>query len=115
MNKINLRPALASMDYDEEILYSVVAAFIQEVPSLIEQLEDAILADDRSTGERAAHTLKGNFRLLQLERQQDQWARIEAKIHNDGISDISDDLPSARSASNEAIVELQEILNARES
>lgn len=115
MNKINLRSALEFMDYDEEILYSVVDAFIKEVPGLVKQLDDAILADDRATAERAAHTLKGNFLILQLHDQQSEWARIEAAIHDNGISNIAEFLLSARAVSDDVVSQLRDIMDARKS
>lgn len=114
MEKINLHSALVSMDSNEEILYSVVDAFIEEVPNLVKQLDDAILADDRTTAKRAAHTLKGNFRILQLQNQQVVWAKIEAIIHNEGISSIPKLLPSANAVTDDVLAQLREIMEARQ-
>nr|WP_271872898.1 Hpt domain-containing protein [Rubripirellula sp.] len=115
MKKINLHPALASMDHDEDILYAVVAAFLEEVPSLIMQLDEALVAGDQSTAERASHTLKGNFRILQLQNQQIVWANIETLAHENALEQIPEQLPAAKAVTQEVLEQLQFALDSRAS
>ena len=114
MKKINLHAALVSMDFSEDILYSVVAAFIEEAPNLVKKLDDAILADDRTTAGRAAHTLKSNFRILQFQNQQVVWAEIEAIIHDEGLSNIPKLLATAKTVTDDVLAQLREIMDARQ-
>lgn len=107
MNKINLRPALASMDHDEEILYAVVAAFIEEVPSLMSELDQALATSDKAAVERASHTLKGNFRILQLENQQTVWANIEILAHNEQLDQIPALVPEAKVVTQNVLEQLE--------
>ncbi len=115
MNKINLQPALASMDHDEDILYAVVNAFIEEVPKLVTQLEDALAAGDQAAVERAAHTLKGNFRILQLQTQQTSWANIEIMAHQNALNQIPECLPEAKTITHDVLTQLKSALESRES
>lgn len=114
MKKINLHAALVSMEFSEDILYSVVDAFIEEAPNLVKKLDDAILADDRATAGLAAHTLKSNFRILQLQNQQVVWADIEAIIHDEGISSIPKLLTTAKAVTDDVLAQLREIMDARQ-
>jgi HPt (histidine-containing phosphotransfer) domain-containing protein len=114
MNKINLRPALASMEHDEDILYAVVAAFIEEVPSLMNELDQALTTSDKTALERAAHTLKGNFRILQLQNQQTVWANIEVLAHNDELAQIPALVPEAKAVTQTVLEQLESALASRE-
>lgn len=114
MNKINLRPALASMDHDEEILYAVVAAFIEEVPSLMSELDQALATSDKAAVERASHTLKGNFRILQLQNQQTVWANIEMLAHNEQLDQIPALVPEAKAVTQNVLEQLESAVASRE-
>jgi HPt (histidine-containing phosphotransfer) domain-containing protein len=113
MKKINLRPALAAMDHDQDILYAVVAAFLEEVPSLIKQLDDALASSDRSSVERASHTLKGNFRILQLQNQQSVWANIETLAREDALNQIPELLTEAKTITQDVLTQLDSALESR--
>ncbi|MGI9469080.1 MAG: Hpt domain-containing protein [Rubripirellula sp.] len=114
MNKINLRPALASMDHDEDILYAVLAAFIEEVPSLMNELEQALAKSDKTTTERVSHTLKGNFRILQLQNQQTVWANIEQLAHNDQLAQIPALVPEAKVVTQTVLEQIESALASRQ-
>lgn len=114
MNRINLRPALASMENDKDILYAVVAAFIEEVPSLMGQLDDALATNDKATAERVSHTIKGNFRILQLQNQQGVWATIEQLAHDEQLAQITSVLPEAKVVTDDVLGQLKSILDSRE-
>ncbi|MGI9474619.1 MAG: Hpt domain-containing protein [Rubripirellula sp.] len=98
------------MEDDREILDSVVEAFIDEAPLLLQQLDDAIKSQDATTAERAAHTLKGNFRILRLDDQQACWAEIEAAIRTDGDSRIAEKIELAREITQKALDGLRQYL-----
>ena len=115
MKKINLQPALVSMDHDEDILYAVIGAFIQEVPALMAQLVEALQNRDRTSAKRLAHTLKGNFRILQLQSQQSCWARIESLANEGDFDQIKTLLPEAKRVSDEVLSQLQAELETHES
>ena len=54
--------ALATCGGDEHLLLDVMSAFIEEVPRLMRQLDEAIESGDRKTARRLAHTMKGSLR-----------------------------------------------------
>lgn len=115
MNKINLQPALASMDHDQDILYAVVDAFVEEVPKLVKQLEDALAAEDQTAVKRASHTLKGNFRILQLQMEQTIWEKIEKMAHHNALKQIPECLPEAKTITQDVLTQLKSVLVSRES
>ena len=115
MKKINLQPALVSMDHDEDILYAVIGAFIQEVPALIAQLLEALQNRDQTSAKRVSHTLKGNFRILQLQSQQTCWAKIESLAHEGDFDQITSLLPEAKRVTEEVLSQLQAELDTHES
>lgn len=61
---VNWEAARETVSGDDELLYEVIAAFLQEAPQTMSQLESAIAFGDSKTVRRAAHTLKGNLRAL---------------------------------------------------
>lgn len=110
---INLHSALESMENDREILDAVVEAFIDEAPQLIQQLETALVEGDAPAAERAAHTLKGNFRILRLAEQQTCWAEIEARLQE--RSSIDDQLADALQITQATLDGLREYLQGSSS
>ena len=103
------------MDHDEDILYAVIGAFIQEVPALIAQLLDALQNRDETSAKRASHTLNGNFRILQLQSQQTCWAKIESLAHEGDFDQITSLLPEAKRVTEEVLSQLQAKLDTYES
>ena len=63
---------------DEQLLVNLVNDFLEESPNFVTQIREAAARRDTDSAERAAHTLKGQFRIfgahaaaaaLQIERQ----------------------------------------------
>ncbi len=78
---INLEQALAQVEQDRELLSSVVAAFVEEAPMLVEQIE-AGLEGDLADVVIAAHTLKGNYMILGQEPLRALSAEVELKARS---------------------------------
>ncbi len=64
MKPIDLTTALKATDGDFELLKDVVDAFLEEYPTLMTELEPAILRADLVVVQRASHTIKGTLRLF---------------------------------------------------
>lgn len=64
METINLALALKATDGDVDLLKDVVTAFLDEYPSLLAELEPAVLANDHAVIRRVSHTIKGTLRLF---------------------------------------------------
>ena len=58
--------ALDAVGGERSLLQEVVATFLEECPILVKQLDDAINDADARTVQRAAHTIKGSFRLFEV-------------------------------------------------
>ena len=114
MNQINLQPALAAMDHDEDILYAVVAAFTEEVPSLMNEFDQGLAKSDQPVVERTSHTLKGNFRILQLHELQILWANIETLARNDQLAQIPALIPEAKKITQNILKQLESALASRQ-
>ena len=94
MKKINLQPALVSMDHDEDILYAVIGAFIQEVPALIAQLLEALQNRDRHPRNGSPHSQR-NFRILPSESA-NLLGQIVSLAHEGDFDQITSLLPEAK-------------------
>jgi HPt (histidine-containing phosphotransfer) domain-containing protein len=69
--------AIAVVDGDRELLGEVVAAFLIEGPSLLEEIRQALAAGDAVRLRRGGHTLKGAFRSLGIESAAELAAGLE--------------------------------------
>ncbi len=70
--------ALAAVQGDVELLRDVAAAFLQEGPVVLQQLQAAVAAADATTACRAAHMLKSSLRLFGAATAADQAGQVEA-------------------------------------
>jgi CheY-like chemotaxis protein/HPt (histidine-containing phosphotransfer) domain-containing protein len=64
IGELDWSAAMAAVGDDRELLREVVAALVEECPSLIDEIRQAIDQGDAATLRRAAHTLKGSLRLF---------------------------------------------------
>ncbi|HUP79375.1 MAG TPA: Hpt domain-containing protein [Pirellula sp.] len=64
MPPIDLSNALKATDGDLQLLQEVLEAFLDEYPTLLAQLEAALLAGNNVVVQRASHTIKGTLRLF---------------------------------------------------
>ncbi len=56
--------ALKTVGGDMELLHEIIAAFLDDIPRIMLELQQAIVARDAKTLQRAAHTLKGAASVL---------------------------------------------------
>jgi CheY-like chemotaxis protein len=103
---IDLQAALEMMENDHDILQSVVEAFVIEAPVLLEQLDQAIASGDLVTAQRSAHTLKGNFRLLQLHDHQRLWEQVEMLAKERKVELLSAPIEQARAMTRQSLLQL---------
>jgi CheY-like chemotaxis protein len=74
---INWDSAIAVVDGDRELLGEIVAAFLIEGPTLLEQIRRALAVSDSAQLRREAHTLKGALRTLGIESAAELAAELE--------------------------------------
>ncbi len=56
---INIEQALSQLDGDRELLYEVIEIFVETLPELMEELQQAVTTSDATKLQGAAHSLKG--------------------------------------------------------
>jgi HPt (histidine-containing phosphotransfer) domain-containing protein len=110
----NLDAALEMMEQDRDILNSVVEAFVIEGPQLLKQLTRAVEAGDHVAAGRAAHTLKGNFRILQLQDHQALWAEVESIARDEKLAESPEAMDHACQLTRNAIRQLEQYLAAEQ-
>jgi HPt (histidine-containing phosphotransfer) domain-containing protein len=98
------------MENDRDVLNAVVEAFLEEVPQLLGALDEAIEAGDKTAAERAAHTLKGNFRILQFQEHQELCAGAEALAREGRLEEVRETASHVRSISQESLQQLARYL-----
>ena len=57
---IDVSEALERVDGDKELLGELVAIFLEETPSMVAEIKEAIAQNDAKALEYSAHTLKGS-------------------------------------------------------
>jgi CheY-like chemotaxis protein len=109
---IDLDAAIEVMEGDQDILCAVVEAFITEAPLLLEQLDEAIKVGEQPAAMRAAHTLKGNFRILRQPRQQAMWAEVEDLAKEGRLDELAGPIETARQMTLQSLDQLSRYLEA---
>jgi HPt (histidine-containing phosphotransfer) domain-containing protein len=69
--------ALHAVGGDEQLLKAVIEAFLEETPTLVKQIRQAIDERQAATLHRVAHTLKGNLRYFGNERASELALSLE--------------------------------------
>jgi two-component system, sensor histidine kinase and response regulator len=105
-DRVDWNVALSSVGGDRELLLSVVSAALEEWPSLVSQLQDALPRNDAVTVRRVIHTLKNAFRTLGAKEAYELAERLET-------GDRAYELPSSSVAELlEAVHDVSEELSA---
>ncbi len=111
-DSIDMTAALETMEGDHEILHAVVQAFVDEAPTLLQLLDDGMETGNEKDVTRAAHTLKGNFRILRLTEHEQRWGVVEELAWNGRFEEIGDAIERARGITESAIDELHRFLES---
>jgi CheY-like chemotaxis protein len=81
-HRVDWSVGLQSVGGDRELLAAVVAAALEEWPSLVNQLRDALARHDDTTVRRVVHTLKNAFRTLGAAQASELAERLETTERN---------------------------------
>lgn len=93
---------------DRDFITSVVSVFIEETPSDLQELGQAVKAGDFGAIYRHAHKIKPNVDLLGMEQTRSLILQVEAKAkENDGLSAIEDMYAKITAQVAEVITELK--------
>ena len=108
---IDLSAVLEVMEGQTDILISVIEAFLEEAPELIQQLDQALAKEESIIASRAAHTLKGGFRILQLGELVDGWGTIENHARENQLPDIHDRIEELKQSTHASLDELRRFVD----
>ncbi|HTY64255.1 MAG TPA: Hpt domain-containing protein [Acidobacteriota bacterium] len=75
--EMDLEIALSHVDGDIQFLAELAELFLQDYPRLVEEMRRAILQNNHSELERAAHTLKGRLAFFGLNAMRDRLFTLE--------------------------------------
>jgi PAS domain S-box-containing protein len=85
--------ARAIANQDDQLLAELAAVLLREMPRYLTELRQSCERGDLDTAARAAHTLKGHFRVFGARSPMDCALRIETQLRS-GDSDVGDLLTS---------------------
>jgi HPt (histidine-containing phosphotransfer) domain-containing protein len=88
--------AMDAVGGDRELLREVAAAFLEEGPRLLGDIERALERGDAAALKIAAHTLKSSLRLLGAKRAYDQTLRLEQMGRDNDLSQAAEPLAVVR-------------------
>jgi HPt (histidine-containing phosphotransfer) domain-containing protein len=104
---VNLKPALDRLGGDWELLQDLARIFLEDVPGLVQRLQQGLRQQNAHEVEASAHSIKGmsvNFNAIRLE---EAAQRIESAGRSRDLSGLGDPLPELE----ERVAELCRELN----
>ncbi len=105
--QLDLSGPMELMEGRLDILVSVIEAFLEEAPEMFQQIDDALRDQDAVVASRAAHTIKGGLRILQLEEDVQAWNRLETIAREGRLDQFSQELNEVRQATTERLGQLK--------
>jgi len=104
--------AIAVVDGDRELLGEVVAAFLIEGPTLLEEIRHALAAGDAVRLRRGAHTLKGALRTLGIESAAELAIELEEIGRRGDLSQASATMARLESQLDQILAEAKTFASA---
>lgn len=93
---------------DRDFIVSVMSVFVEETPSDLQDLEQAVKAGDYNAVYKCAHKIKPNVDLLGMEETKSLILQVEAKAkENDGLPAIEEMYTVIKRQVGEIIMELK--------
>ncbi len=78
MKMMDLNVSLESVDGDEELLCSVIEAFLEEYPQRLREIDQGLIENNWTNFRRACHTIKGTLRIFGAIEAMDSLRQIES-------------------------------------
>lgn len=95
-------------DGDQDFIQSVIAAFIDEVPQDLQNLEEAVQSGDHEQIYKMAHKIKPNVDLLGMEQTRANALELETMGNNLGdLTLIRNKFPGLKSDLEQVLLELR--------
>jgi two-component system sensor histidine kinase/response regulator len=104
--------ALESVGGNRELLHEVLTAMIDACPRYLEQIAQAVQGFDAAFLRRAAHTLKGDLRLLGKTEAGDLAERLESLGKSGSCNEAAELLPSLRHKTEVVLREVQSFIES---
>gem|GEM_PF-4459191 len=98
------------MANDRDLLREIASAVLVECPQLFAQLANAIETHDVGTARRAAHTILGNMRALNVKRVMEQASIVEACAKTGDFAAITAPLAELRRQADQVYAEINAML-----
>lgn len=107
---VDWQSALEVMANDRDLLREIASAVLVECPQLFAQLGKAIETHDVGTARRAAHTILGNMRALNVKRVMEQASIVEACAKTGDFAAIIAPLAELRRLADQVYAEINAML-----
>jgi two-component system, sensor histidine kinase and response regulator len=107
---IDWNAALDVVGGDAELLREILQAILQECPAQFLSLEQSVAAQDAVTARRAAHTILGNLRALQVEQAMEVAGQVEELARGGQFTEIAPAIAELRSAVDHVLADVQAYL-----
>jgi len=101
LDELDVASALERVGGDEDLLKDIAGIFLEECPSQLADVRDAVRAKDAEAIQSAAHSLKGSVGNFGANRAHEAALRLEMMGRNNDIS-----------ASEQALTELEHAIEA---
>ena len=109
---LDMSTARAAVENDEDLLRIVLEAMLEETPSLVKQLDEAIQAGDATTVQRAAHTINGTMRLFPDQPVRSFALQLEEMGRDQELTGAAEVFASLRSAAEAFTSQLRRTLES---
>ncbi len=84
--RIDKRNALQWLEGDERMFVKIIAIFMKNIPSQVDQLRALLDANDNAAAERVAHTIMGSSAMLGAGAMSEEAGKIERSVMKGDMS-----------------------------
>ncbi|QDV47812.1 Signal transduction histidine-protein kinase BarA [Stieleria neptunia] len=96
---------------DQNLLIDILAAFLEETPRLMSELEQALADEDCQAARRSAHTLKGALQALGLASMADLAFQVEQQATSDSLAESDPTVAQLRQQLDAAVADARRVVN----
>lgn len=90
---VDFEAALKTIPGDVDVLRELASLCLEECPSLLSTLEEALDDNDATAAKRAAHTLRSSSRIIAADDINQLCSRLEVMASNNELAQIGDEMP----------------------
>jgi HPt (histidine-containing phosphotransfer) domain-containing protein len=112
-SRLNIGIALEHVDGDRELLSELASMFVKDYSRLIDEADEAILRQDYSLLERAAHTLKGRVAFFGITGLRNRLEELERMGQEQDLSHAAGQLLEIKSEMQPILKEVELLIRAQ--